>query len=65
MSRAGIRLVRAVEAVDGMNGPEVKALLETWASGSAGPALAEEARAALVRRREEIAPVFRTGARKT
>lgn len=52
MSPARIRLVRAVEAVDGMSGPGATALLETWASGSAGTALAAEARTALARRRE-------------
>jgi hypothetical protein len=51
MSPARIRCIRAVEAVDGMNNQEARKLLETWASGSAGQALAEEAKHSLARRR--------------
>jgi RNA polymerase sigma factor (sigma-70 family) len=46
---ARFRLVRAVEAVEGIDTPEAKSLLETWASG-AGPLLAAEAKIALLRR---------------
>jgi RNA polymerase sigma factor (sigma-70 family) len=52
MSPARIRLVRAVEALEGMSGKEVRSLLEFWASGTAGTALASEAKATLARRRE-------------
>jgi hypothetical protein len=46
-----IRLIRAVEAVEGMAGSEAKGLLEEWARGAAGGTLAAEAMAALARRR--------------
>jgi WD40 repeat protein len=46
-----VRLVRAVEAVEAMTTAEAKALLESWAKGTAGARLAAEARAALARRR--------------
>ncbi|HJZ55848.1 MAG TPA: hypothetical protein VKE74_12845, partial [Gemmataceae bacterium] len=45
------RLVRAVEAVEGMGTPEADAILVVWAGGSAGPTLAAEARAVLDRQR--------------
>jgi RNA polymerase sigma factor (sigma-70 family) len=45
-----LRLIRAVEAVEGMATPEAAALLDAWAGGSAGPTLAAEAKAALSRR---------------
>jgi len=51
ISPARIRCIRAVEAVDGMNNQEARKMLETWASGSAGQALAEEAKHSLARRR--------------
>jgi hypothetical protein len=47
---ARFRLVRAVEAVEGMGTREAKELLEHWAGGSAGATLAAEAKAALLRR---------------
>jgi RNA polymerase sigma factor (sigma-70 family) len=46
-----LRLIRAVEAVEGMAGPQAKALLEAWARGTSGATLAVEAKAALARRR--------------
>jgi hypothetical protein len=46
-----LRLIRAVEAVEGMAAPEAKALLQAWAGGTAGAALVAEAKAALSRRR--------------
>jgi hypothetical protein len=45
-----LRLIRAVEAVETLTTPEAKALLDSWASGSAGPTLKSEAQAALARR---------------
>jgi hypothetical protein len=44
-----VRLIRAVEVVEGIGTPEAKALLEAWAGGSAGATLAVEAKAALGR----------------
>jgi hypothetical protein len=44
------RLVRAVEAVEGIDTAEAKQLLEHWAGGTAGTALAAEAKAVLLRR---------------
>jgi hypothetical protein len=48
---ARLRLIRAVEAVEGMRTPEAEALLKTWAGGSEGSTLAVEAAAALARLR--------------
>jgi hypothetical protein len=44
------RLIRAVEALEGIATPEAQALLELWVGGSAGAILAAEAKAALARR---------------
>jgi len=46
------RLIRAVEAVEGMGTPEADALLAEWASGKAGPIVAAEATAVIARRRK-------------
>ncbi len=43
------RLIRIVEAVEGMGTAEAKSLLGAWADGSAGRTLAEEAKTALAR----------------
>ncbi|MFL5341548.1 MAG: sigma-70 family RNA polymerase sigma factor [Gemmataceae bacterium] len=48
---ARLRLIRAVEAVEGMPGAEAAALLETWSGGDFGPTPAAEAKAALGRRK--------------
>jgi hypothetical protein len=50
MTAARLRLIRAVEAVEGMDLPQAKALLETWAGGPPGLTLTVEAKAALARR---------------
>jgi WD40 repeat protein len=47
---ARLRLIRAVEAVEGMRAPGAESLLEAWAGGSAGAILAAEAKAARARR---------------
>ncbi len=47
---ARLRLIRAVEVVEGIGGPAAKELLEAWASGPGGPLLSAEAKAALARR---------------
>ncbi len=47
-----LRLLRAVEVVEAIGSAEARALLEAWAGGSAGAAVAAEAKAALARRRE-------------
>ncbi len=46
----GVRLLRAVEAVEGLDAAEGTPLLTAWASGLHGDRLATEARAALARR---------------
>lgn len=46
-----LRLIRVVEAVEGMGTPEADALLAEWASGKAGPTVVAEATAALSRRK--------------
>jgi hypothetical protein len=52
-----IRMVRAAEAVEGMDVAEATALLKEWTSGPEGSLLADEARAALARR--EKAPAIK------
>jgi|GEM_PF-7001069 len=44
-----LRIIRVVELAEGLDTPEAKALLESWAKGTANLALASEAKAALVR----------------
>jgi hypothetical protein len=47
---ARLRLVRAVEVIEGLDSPEAKALLDEWATGPTGTTLAAEARDAIRRR---------------
>jgi hypothetical protein len=42
-----VRLLRAVEAVEAMDTPEAKKILEEWAGGAAGALLTEEAKGSL------------------
>ena len=46
----GLRLLRAVEAVEGLDPTDGTPLLTAWASGLHGSRLAAEAKAALARR---------------